>query len=111
MMIPKPIRLTRMVMKRTKSGRDNLLRQNRDLLDHDRLHRHVVMFAARMDRRSRDLVDDLHPREHAAEDSVAEVGWRESTMIELTVVGDVHVELRGCAAEHSRARHRHRAAD
>ena len=72
--------------------------------------RHVLH--AVLDRRlhQRNLLDDVHAGDDAAEHGVAELVGRIAAMIERVIVGEVDVELRGRAAQRARPRHRDGAA-
>src|SRR5258708_24064702 len=111
MMMPKPIRLTRIVRKMMRRVRLtaslSLLREG---LDQHRRDRYVLHALARSGRDLSNPVDDIHALEDAPEHGVAEIVWRESAMIESGVVGEVDVELRRGAARLARARHREGAA-
>ena len=83
---------------------------NLDAGDHDGLGRIAGKVARSADWNVGHLIDDVHSGEHAAEDGVAELRRRVPAVIELTVVRDVEVELRGRAAQLSASSHAQRAA-
>src|SRR5436305_9792478 len=97
MMMPKPIRLTRIVRKMMRSGRLTASLSSflfRHALDDHRRQRHIVhsTFGARSDRG--DAIDDVHASDDAPEYRVTEIVGRKPAVIEADIAREIDVELR-----------------